>query len=78
MGCTTAYYISRHPSFSPSTRVTILEASENGAAQGASGTAGGLVSKNAFPQELVGLSFREVSVSSGPTMSYLSVDDEAC
>jgi glycine/D-amino acid oxidase-like deaminating enzyme len=70
VGCTTAYYISRHPSFSISTRVTILEASTQGAAQGASGKAGGLISKNAYPEELVGVSFREVSLPSGPITSY--------
>lgn len=70
MGCTTAYYISRHPSFLPSTRVTILEASKHGVAQGASGKAGGLISKNAYPDELVGVSFQEVSLPSGPMISY--------
>jgi glycine/D-amino acid oxidase-like deaminating enzyme len=64
IGCTTAYYISRNPSFSSSTSVTILEASAHGAAQGASGKAGGLVSKNAYPEELVAVSFQEVSLSS--------------
>jgi len=39
--------------------VTILEASAHGAAQGASGKAGGLVSKNAYPEELVRISFQE-------------------
>lgn len=66
IGCTTAYYVSRHPSFSPSVNVTILEASAYGAAQGASGKAGGLVSKQAYPEELVELSFREV----GPLSTY--------
>jgi glycine/D-amino acid oxidase-like deaminating enzyme len=61
IGCTTAYYITRHPSFSPSTTVTILEASAKGAAEGASGKAGGLVAKWAYPRELVDVSFREVS-----------------
>ncbi|KAF7973770.1 hypothetical protein HWV62_14236 [Athelia sp. TMB] len=59
IGCTTAYYISRHPSFSPSTTVTILEASAKGVAQGASGKAGGLVAKWAYPQEIVDVSFQE-------------------
>jgi glycine/D-amino acid oxidase-like deaminating enzyme len=45
IGCTTAYYLTRHPAFSPSTVVTILEASKVGVAQGASGKAGGLVAK---------------------------------
>lgn len=60
IGCTTAYYLSSHPSFdSTSTRVTLLEASRNGAAQGASGKAGGLVAKWAYPSELVDVSFAE-------------------
>ncbi|KZP30820.1 FAD dependent oxidoreductase [Athelia psychrophila] len=54
-----AYYISRHPSFSPSTTVTILEASAKGVAQGASGKAGGLIAKWAYPREIVDVSFRE-------------------
>jgi glycine/D-amino acid oxidase-like deaminating enzyme len=62
IGCTAAYYISRHPSFSTTVNVTILEASAHGAAQGASGKAGGLISKNAYPEELVGISFEEVSL----------------
>jgi len=64
IGCTTAYYISRHAAFSSSTKVTILEASAHGAAQGASGKAGGLVSKDAYPDELAGVSFQEVNYSS--------------
>lgn len=60
IGCTTAYYLTRHPSYSPSTtKITLLEASKNGAAQGASGKAGGLVAKWAYPSELVGVSFEE-------------------
>ena len=60
IGCTTAYYLSCHPGFTSSTTVTILEASAHGAAQGASGKAGGLVAKWAYPRELVDVSFREV------------------
>ncbi|KAF9224930.1 FAD dependent oxidoreductase [Gyrodon lividus] len=60
IGCTTAYYISRHPSYSPSTTsITVLEASARGVAQGASGKAGGLVAKWAYPREIVDISFPE-------------------
>ena len=60
IGCTTAYYLSRHPSYSSSTTtVTLIEASPHGPAQGASGKAGGLVASWAFPKEIVDLSFQE-------------------
>ena len=60
IGCTTAYYLSRHRSYSPSTTsITVLEASVHGAAQGASGKAGGLVAKWAYPRGLVNISFPE-------------------
>ncbi|EMD36788.1 hypothetical protein CERSUDRAFT_83811, partial [Gelatoporia subvermispora B] len=60
IGCTTAYYLASHPKFSRSTtKVTVLEASAHGAAQGASGKAGGLVAKWAYPRELVDVSFPE-------------------
>ncbi|KDQ56845.1 hypothetical protein JAAARDRAFT_36314 [Jaapia argillacea MUCL 33604] len=60
IGCTAAYYLSHHPSYSPSTTsITLLEASKRGAAQGASGKAGGLVAKWAYPRELVDVSFTE-------------------
>jgi glycine/D-amino acid oxidase-like deaminating enzyme len=60
IGCTTAYYLSRHPSYSPSTtNITVLEASAHGVAQGASGKAGGLIAKWAYPRELVDISFPE-------------------
>ena len=60
IGCTTAYYLSHHPSFrSDIDKITILEASTTGVAQGASGKAGGLVAKWAYPQELVDVSFPE-------------------
>lgn len=55
IGCTTAYYLSRQAGY----RITLLEASKNGVAQGASGKAGGLVAKWAYPKELVKVSFRE-------------------
>jgi len=46
IGCSTAYYLSRHPSFSPSSSsIKVVEASKDGPAQGASGKAGGLVAK---------------------------------
>ncbi|KAF5384420.1 hypothetical protein D9615_003211 [Tricholomella constricta] len=60
VGCTTAYYLTHHPSFiSSRTQVTLLEASAHGAAQGASGKAGGLVARWAYPQPLVDVSFDE-------------------
>lgn len=60
IGCTTAYYLSHHPSFrSGLDEITILEASRIGVAQGASGKAGGLVAKWAYPRELVDVSFPE-------------------
>ncbi|KAG2361037.1 FAD dependent oxidoreductase [Suillus spraguei] len=46
IGCSISYYLSRHPSYSTSTtNITVLEASANGVAQGASGKAGGLIAK---------------------------------
>lgn len=60
IGCTTAYYLSRHPSYSPSTTsIMVLEASAHGVAQGASGKAGGLVAQWAYPREIVDISFCE-------------------
>lgn len=60
IGCTCAYYLSRHPSYSPETMsIIVLEASVNGVAQGASGKAGGLIAKWAYPEELVRISFSE-------------------
>lgn len=60
IGCSTAYYLTRHPAFQPSRiDITLIEASVHGAAQGASGKAGGLVAKWAYPKELVGVSFSE-------------------
>ncbi|PFH53472.1 hypothetical protein AMATHDRAFT_1134 [Amanita thiersii Skay4041] len=60
IGCTTAYYLTRHRLYSPhSTRITLIEASVHGAAQGASGKAGGLIAKWAYPKELVDISFNE-------------------
>ncbi|KAG1872894.1 FAD dependent oxidoreductase [Suillus subalutaceus] len=60
IGCSTAYYLSRHPSYSTSTtNIIVLEASANGVAQGASGKAGGLIAKWAYPREIVDISFPE-------------------
>lgn len=59
IGCTTAYYITHHPSYSSDIKVTVVEASVHGAAQGASGKAGGLVARWAYPQPLVAVSFDE-------------------
>ncbi|KAF8810343.1 FAD dependent oxidoreductase [Phlegmacium glaucopus] len=60
IGCTTAYYLTRHPSYSSSTTtITLIEASRHGPAHGASGKAGGLVARWAYPKELVDLSFEE-------------------
>ncbi|KAF6751698.1 FAD dependent oxidoreductase [Ephemerocybe angulata] len=63
IGCTTAYYLTTSKS-GPATsnrpiKVTLIEASAHGVAQGASGKAGGLVAKWAYPKELVAVSFRE-------------------
>ncbi|KAG6857506.1 hypothetical protein H0H87_002131 [Tephrocybe sp. NHM501043] len=59
IGCTTAYYLTHHPSYSTDTKITVVEASVHGAAQGASGKAGGLVARWAYPQPLVDVSFDE-------------------
>lgn len=60
IGCSTAYYLSRDPSYSTSTtNIIVLEASANGVAQGASGKAGGLIAKWAYPREIVDISFPE-------------------
>jgi glycine/D-amino acid oxidase-like deaminating enzyme len=58
IGCTSAYYMTRHPSAS-STKITLIEASKSGPAQGASGKAGGLVARWAYPTEIVDVSFDE-------------------
>jgi glycine/D-amino acid oxidase-like deaminating enzyme len=60
IGCTTAYYLTHHPSFSPiTTTLTLIEASAYGIGQGASGKAGGLVANWAEPLELARVSFSE-------------------
>ena len=58
IGSTTAFYLARHAAINGA-RITILEASKSGAAQGASGKAGGLVAKWAYPSALTALSFKE-------------------
>ncbi|KAM0518387.1 hypothetical protein ACHAPE_004150 [Trichoderma viride] len=58
IGCTTAYYLTRHPKFSPALHtVTLLEAAPAVAA-GASGKAGGLLGLWAYPASIVPLSYR--------------------
>ncbi|KAI0708597.1 FAD dependent oxidoreductase [Earliella scabrosa] len=60
IGCTTAFYLASHPRFAASSAtITLIEASKHGVAQGASGKAGGLVAKWAYPKELVNVSFPE-------------------
>ncbi len=57
IGVCTAYYITRHPNFSPyDHHITILESKR--VAGGASGRAGGLLALWAFPQQIVPLSFQ--------------------
>ncbi|KAJ2906645.1 hypothetical protein MKZ38_000900 [Zalerion maritima] len=57
IGCSTAYFLTRHPSYDKTHhRVTILEAAS--VAAGASGKAGGLLAKWAYPDSLVALSYR--------------------
>ena len=57
IGCTTAYFLTRHPSYDPSLhRITLLEASK--IAGGASGKAGGLLALWAYPSNIVPLSYR--------------------
>ncbi|KAM7217878.1 FAD dependent oxidoreductase [Rhypophila decipiens] len=57
MGCTTAYFLTRHPNYKPSQyQITLLEA--NAIASGASGKAGGLLGLWAYPECLVPLSYR--------------------
>ncbi|QHS73647.1 Tda3p [Saccharomyces paradoxus] len=57
IGCCTAYYLTQHPSFSPSTHhITIIESRR--IAGGASGKAGGLLASWAFPHQIVPLSFQ--------------------
>ncbi|KAF5025974.1 hypothetical protein F66182_1942 [Fusarium sp. NRRL 66182] len=58
IGCTTAYYLTRHPKFNPALHtITLLEAAPS-IASGASGKAGGLLALWAYPTCLVPLSYR--------------------
>ncbi|TAQ86654.1 hypothetical protein B7494_g5032 [Chlorociboria aeruginascens] len=57
IGCTSAYFLTRHPLFNPSLhKITILEAQS--IASGASGKAGGLLALWAYPSEIVPLSYK--------------------
>ncbi|KAI9843044.1 MAG: hypothetical protein M1837_006675 [Sclerophora amabilis] len=57
IGCTTAYFLTRHPSFNPSLhKITLIEATK--IAGGASGKAGGLLALWAYPPNIVPLSYR--------------------
>ncbi|KAK5137063.1 hypothetical protein LTR08_001072 [Meristemomyces frigidus] len=57
IGCTSAYYLTRHPAYDPSKHtITLLEAGK--IAGGASGKAGGLLALWAYPSSLVPLSYR--------------------
>ena len=57
IGCTSAYFLTRHPSYDPSKhKITLLEATK--IAGGASGKAGGLLALWAYPSSIVPLSYR--------------------
>ncbi|OAL30687.1 hypothetical protein AYO20_08649 [Fonsecaea nubica] len=57
IGCTTTYFLTRHPKYNPALHsIYLLEAT--GIASGASGKAGGLLALWAYPSCLVPLSFR--------------------
>ncbi|KAI9683725.1 MAG: hypothetical protein M1822_005915 [Bathelium mastoideum] len=57
IGSTSAYFLTRHPSYNPAKhRITLLEATK--IAGGASGKAGGLLALWAYPSAIVPLSFR--------------------
>ena len=57
IGCTSAYFLTRHPSYDPSKhKITLLEATK--IAGGASGKAGGLLALWAYPSCIVPLSYR--------------------
>lgn len=57
IGCTSAYFLTKHPSFDPSKHtITLLEATK--VAGGASGKAGGLLALWAYPTSIVPLSYR--------------------
>lgn len=57
IGCCSAYFLTRHPSYDPSRhKITLIEATE--IAGGASGKAGGLLAQWAYPSSIVPLSFK--------------------
>lgn len=57
IGCCSAYFLTRHPSYDPARhKVTLIEAAE--IAGGASGKAGGLLALWAYPSNIVPLSFK--------------------
>ncbi|PUU79208.1 FAD dependent oxidoreductase [Tuber borchii] len=57
IGCTTAYYLTRHKNYNPKKHsVTVIEATR--IAGGASGKAGGLLAVWAYPNNIVPLSFK--------------------
>lgn len=57
IGCTSAYFLTRHPAFNPALHtITIIEATR--IAGGASGKAGGLLGLWAYPSNIVPLSYR--------------------
>lgn len=57
IGCTTAYYLTRHPSYDSTKHfITVIEATR--IAGGASGKAGGLLAVWAYPSNIVPLSFK--------------------
>lgn len=57
IGCTSAYFLTRHPSYDPNKhKITLLEATK--IAGGASGKAGGLLALWAYPSSIVPLSYR--------------------
>lgn len=58
IGCTTAYYLTRHPDFDPALHSIILLEAAPSVATGASGKAGGLLALWAYPPCLVPLSYR--------------------
>ncbi|OJJ43829.1 hypothetical protein ASPZODRAFT_19131 [Penicilliopsis zonata CBS 506.65] len=57
IGCCSAYYLTRHPSYDPARHsITLVEATE--IAGGASGKAGGLLALWAYPSNIVPLSYK--------------------
>ncbi|RPB00163.1 FAD dependent oxidoreductase [Choiromyces venosus 120613-1] len=57
VGCTTAYYLTRHKNYDPNKHsITVIEATR--IAGGASGKAGGLLAVWAYPNNIVPLSFK--------------------